>query len=124
MKVAVECRSPLLQKALELFLSRYLSSKKHCDIVIRDEPCLEDERCFYISDKSDGDLVKPFSKSQLILALEKKYKTSSTLSSLKQELSSESEELMDFTILQKRIEALTHEYQENILNVVKAFYEK
>lgn len=124
MKVAVECRSPLLQKALELFLSKYLSSKKHCDIIIRDEPCLEDARCFYISDKSEGDLVKPFSKSQLILALEKKYKSSNTLSTIKEELSLQTEEDMDFAILQRRIEALTQEYQKNIINVVKAFYEK
>ena len=30
---------------------------------------------------------------------------------------------MDFDILEKRIEYLTKEYQENILRAVKAFYE-
>jgi len=31
---------------------------------------------------------------------------------------------MDFDILEKRIESLTQEYQSNIIQAVKAFYEK
>ena len=75
MKVAVECKSPLLQKSLELFLSKYLSSIKQCDIVVRDEECLDDKRCFYISSDENSDLTKPFSKSQLILALQNRYQS-------------------------------------------------
>jgi hypothetical protein len=123
MKIAVECQSPLLQKSLELFLSKYISSAKKCDIVVRDTECLNDEKCFYISSKSNADLVKPFSKSQLILALEKRYKMLYPDATLKAEVERE-EEVMDFSILEKRIEALTLEYQENILRAVKAFYEK
>lgn len=122
MKVAVECKSPLLQKSLELFLDKHLSSLKHSDIVIRDVRCLNDERCFYISSDKDSDLVKPFSKSQLILALEKRYKSlNKDTASIEEK---EDEDALDFDILQKRIEALTQEYQENILKAVKAFYEK
>ena len=123
MKIAVECQSPLLQKSLELFLSKYLSSTKKCDIVVRDTECFNDEKCFYISSKSNADLLKPFSKSQLILALEKRYKLLYPNASLKAEVEVE-EEIMDFSILEKRIETLTLEYQENILRAVKAFYEK
>ena len=127
MKIAVECQSPLLQKSLELFLSKYLCSSKKCDILVRDTECLDDKRCFYISTKENADLVKPFSKSQLILALEKRHKelyeerevqTPST-----QEFQDE-DERMDFSILERRIETLTYEYQQNILRAVKAFYEK
>ncbi len=121
MKIAVECKSPLLQKSLELFLVKYLSSPKHCDILIRDVKCLGDERCFYISSDSDADLVKPFSKSGLILALEKRYK------SLDKDDSSESLDVadgLDFAILEKRIDSLTEEYKQNILKAVRAFYEK
>ncbi|MBU1657882.1 hypothetical protein KKG72_02380 [bacterium] len=127
MKVAVECKSPLLQKSLELFLSKYLSSAKHCDIVVRDVKCMEDGRCFYISKNNDSDLVKPFSKSQLILALEKKYKImkqDKSAESEKVQLQEQKEESLDFSILEKRIESLTKEYQENILKAVRAFYEK
>ena len=125
MKIAVECKSPLLQKSLELFLDKYLTSRKQCDIVIRDVKSLNDERCFYISNTEDADLLKPFSKSQLILELEKRYK------SLKREETKEKlvettskENGMDFGILEKRIEFLTQEYQENIIRAVKVFYEK
>jgi len=123
MKVAVECQSPLLQKSLELFLTKYLSSSKKSDIIIRDEACLNENRCFYISSDEEADLVKPFSKSQLVLALEKKYNDLYPKSSNIVE-EEDSEEGMNFEILEKRIELLTQEYQENILRAVKAFYEK
>lgn len=125
MKVAVECKSPLLQKSLELFLTKYLSSLKHCDIVVRDVECLNDERCFYVSNKTNADLIKPFSKSQLILALETRYaelKKDEPIEESEDSLE-RSNEPMDFDILEKRIEYLTKEYQENILRAVKAFYE-
>lgn len=129
MRVAVECKSPLLQKSLELFLGKHLSSMKNCDIVLKDVKCLEDERCFYISGNKESDLVKPFSKSQLILALEKRYKNmnkGNLYSTIKQHVEDEfmDDEEPDFDILQKRIELLTKEYQENILRAIRAFYEK
>ena len=126
MKVAVECKSPLMQKSLELFLDNRLSSLKQCDIVVRDIKCLDDEKCFYISSDKDADLIKPFSKSQLILALENRYKSinkESLVESLKEEIHGEYAPL-DFDILEKRIESLTQEYQANILKAVRAFYEE
>jgi Tfp pilus assembly PilM family ATPase len=125
MRVAVECQSPLLQKSLELFLAKYLSASKKSDIIIRDEVCLGDERCFYVGSEANADLQKPFSKSQLILALEKKYDllygSENEAEVIKKEY--EEAESMDFSILEKRIEFLTQEYQANILRAVKAFYE-
>lgn len=123
MRIAVECKSPLLQKSLELFLKKYLSSTKQCDILVRDEECLNDQRCFYIGTKAGADLVKPFSKSQLILALENRYKTLDINEAIETD-EYESEESMNFEILQKRIEFLTKKYQEDIINSIKAFYEK
>jgi len=124
MKIAVECQSPLLQKSLELFLANYLSSLKQCDIVVRDIECLNDERCFYVSNKPNADLVKPFSKSQLIIALENRYAKLKEDELEVEESTEVNNEPMDFEILEKRIEFLTKEYQENILKAVKAFYEK
>jgi hypothetical protein len=126
MRVAVACQSPLLQKSLELFLAKYLTASKKCDIIIQDEECLGDERCFYIGSDEKADLKKPFSKSQLILALEKKY--DELYSKVKEDEAIQKEyfeeDSMDFSILEKRIEFLTQEYQANILRAVKAFYEK
>ncbi len=127
MRVAVECKSPLLQKSLELFVSKYLIGAKKCDIIVRDEPCFNNNRCFYIGSDPKADLQKPFSKSQLILALEKRYEelheSAKRDEAIEREYAEE-EESMDFSILEKRIEYLTQEYQENILRAVKAFYEK
>jgi len=123
MRIAIECKSPLMQKSLELFLSSHLCTTKQCDIVIVDEPCLKNEKCFYISSKKGSDLVKPFSKSQLILSLENRYKSiKKDISDLDDLLLSESP--LNFDILEKRIDFLTKEYQSNILKAVKAFYEK
>lgn len=129
MRVAVECKSPLLQKSLEIFLSKHLSSLKNCDIVVRDVKVLDDERSFYISGSGECDLIKPFSKSQLILALERRYKDMNKgnlhyLNKIYQEDEDDDGSGMGFDILQKRIEALTKEYQDNILRTVRAFYEK
>lgn len=127
MKIAVECQSPLLQKSLELFLDKHLTSSKKCDIIVRDVECLNDERCFYIATDVNADLQKPFSKSQLILALESKYRELNVeitkVQHKPQSVQADSEP-MDFEILEKRIAFLTNEYQENILRAVKAFYEK
>jgi predicted patatin/cPLA2 family phospholipase len=127
MKVAVECKSPLMQKSLEMFLQKHLCSLKQCDIVIRDSKCLNDDRCFYISSDEDADLTKPFSKSQLILALEKRYKSMnkeiSHIQEQKEDIYREYASL-DFSILEKRIDSLTKEYKQNILQAVRAFYEE
>jgi hypothetical protein len=126
MRVAVECSSPLLQKSLELFLGSYLDSSKKSDIVIRDTKCLNDPKCFYISNNAQADLMKPFSKSQLILALEKRYdalKPKQEKESVKK-VDEFEEDGLDFSVLEKRIEFLTNEYKENVLRAIKAFYEK
>jgi len=126
MKIAVECQSPLLQKSLEVFLSKYLSSSKKSDIIIRDVECLNESKCFYIASNEKADLLKPFSKAQLVLALEKKYNQlyPHTVKSSEVEREEKESQTMDFQVLQDRIEFLTKEYQESILRAVKAFYEK
>ncbi len=136
MKIAIECKSPLLQKSLELFLLQYLSSSKSCDIFIKDKKCLEDERCFYISSDSDADLVKPFSKQELIFALEKRYFASHNKDEVIINIEDKKEDVVveenlsakkesnNFFLLEQRIELLTQEYQKNIINTIKAFYEK
>ena len=114
MKISIECRSPLLQKSLELFLAKYLCSSSECEIIIRDEECFGDSKCFFIASSENADLQKPFSKIQLLSALKERY----------QLLPKERKETFDFRVLEKRIESLTQEYQQNIMKAVKTFYEK
>ncbi len=121
MKVAVECKSPLLQKSLELFLSSHLSSVKQCDVVVRDFK-VDDEKSFYVGKDKDADLIKPFSKSALILALENRFENVNPKFEKEKEILSQNNS--NFHILEKRIDLITKEYQQNILQAVKAFYEK
>jgi len=116
-KIAIECRSILLQKALERFLSRYITLPKHSDIIIRDYRS-DDPKSFYIATDKDADLIKPFSKSQLLLALESRYSKMEK----RAESEVEAKSSANFEILQKRIEMLTEEYKNNILETIKAFY--
>ena len=141
MKVAVQCESPLLQRSLELFLEGHLSSLKQCDVVVRDFKSDDDSHLsLYISNDETADILKPFSRSQLYLALEqilKQHDDADAISTIADELEekqtqSETDDSVgteetagsDFSILERRIEMLTKEYQKNILEAVRAFYEK
>lgn len=137
MKIYIQCKSALLQRSLEMFLSEYLSTYKQSDIVLRDFKKEDEEKySLVISSDEDADIKKPFTRSFLLQLLEKKYADlgmGETLESIVEE-EDELEEAVheefiepktpNFDLLQKRIELLTLEYQKNILNVVKAFYEK
>lgn len=128
MRVAVQCDSPLMQRSLELFLEGYLSSRRHCDILIRDKHISDDEYpTFIISSDPNTDLIKPFSKAQLLDSLHTKLEMLRTPKALQESLA-EMEEPIDnrvgFEILEHHIEKLTREYQANILKAVRAFYEK
>ncbi len=117
MKIAVDCNSLLMRKSLELFLTKYLTTSKNADIVITDTK-RDDEKYFFISsNKDEADLVKPFTKAQLILALERRFKNS------KKSVKKVEDNGLDFSILEKRIDFLTQEYKNNILKAVRAFYE-
>jgi len=125
MKVAVQCESALLQRSLELFLDDHLSSLKQCDVVIRDKMVMDSHHSLYISSAVDSDIIKPFSRSQLYLALEKFYTKIVEIQSVQaydeEELLLEKEK--DFSLLEERIDQLTNAYKNDLLKIVKAFYE-
>jgi len=130
LKVAVQCESALLQRSVELFLDKHLSSLKQCDIVIRDTKVMDAYHSLYISSEKDSDLVKPFSRSQLFLSLENFYNKIVQIQSVKDydedvmnSNSSQSQTTNPYLVLEERIEALTQEYKNNIMKMVKDFYE-
>lgn len=125
MKVAVQCESPLLQRSLELFLADHLSSLKQCDVVVRDKKSMDSHHSLYISAEGDSDLKKPFSRSQLYLALENFYKNLLPASDelMEHEDFAQSTMQKDISILEQRLDQLTEEYKANVLKVVRAFYE-
>lgn len=127
-KVAVQCDSPLLQRSLELFLEGQLSSIRQCDILIRDKDIRDDNRpTFVIGATESADLIKPFSKAQLLHALGRKLESlnrSSAEPPACEPPACPEEEAISFEVLERHIEKLTREYQANILKAIRAFYEK
>jgi len=128
MRVAVQCDSPLMQRSLELFLEGHLSSRRQCEILIRDKHITDDEYpTFIITSDEQSDLVKPFSKAQLLDSLHSKLeilKTPSALQPSLVEIEAPTDDRVGFEILEHHIEKLTRDYQANILKAVRAFYEK
>lgn len=126
MKVAIQCDSPLLQRSLELFLEGHLSSLRQCDILIRDKEIRDDQHpTFVVGVEKSSDLIKPFSKGQLLHALNQKFESQKKLPvSIEEESTPPCEEGVNFDILERHIDKLTREYQANILKAIQAFYEK
>jgi hypothetical protein len=122
-KIAVQCTSPLLQKSLEIFLKPYLSSLKQCDVVVRDQKVYDEHyRSLYIGMDDDADIKKPFAPSELILALQKI--TEHKSQSVADDEIKHDTDVKNFQQLEVQIDLLTQEYKENLLRVIKMFYEK
>lgn len=68
MKIALECKDIILERALQLFLKEHLSRKKDCDFLICDEK-VEFEKPQFLISKRSSQLAVPFSKAQLLQAL-------------------------------------------------------
>lgn len=68
MKIALECKDIILERALQLFLKEHLSRKKDCDFLICDEK-VEFEKPQFLISKRSSQLAVPFSKAQLLRAL-------------------------------------------------------
>lgn len=126
MKVAIQCDSPLLQRSLELFLEGHLSSIRQCDILIRDKDIRDEVHpTFVIGVNESSDLIKPFSKAQLLHTLNQKFEAQKlSPTPIEEEDITLPEEGVSFEILERHIDKLTREYQSNILKAIRAFYEK
>lgn len=136
MKIAIECRSPLLQKSLEHFLEGHLVSERHCDYLISDEKLPGRSNLIRIGNDSEADIIKPFSKSQLFLKLETLYKRDQALeesvalsSAMDEEMidmpeSYPTPEIKDNTLLEEKIERLTRQYVRGLMSLIEDHYEK
>ena len=68
MKIALECKDLILERALQLFLREHLSQKKDCDFIICDEKISFNKPQFIIC-KHSTQLDIPFNKDELFAAL-------------------------------------------------------
>lgn len=108
MKVAVKCNSILLDNALNIFLKPSLTSVKHCDFVVTDGK-IKCEKPLFIIGKH---IKKPFSKEELL----------STLADFSQKENPKVSK--ENGILEKKIEDLTKKFSQDLVNLIKDYYEK
>ncbi|MBS4235629.1 ornithine carbamoyltransferase [Campylobacter vulpis] len=69
MKISLEFKDLLLERALELFLKEHLVMKKDCDFIISDTKIPNSKPLFIIA-KNSPFLSTPFSKEKLFSSLE------------------------------------------------------
>ena len=116
MKIALACQSILLEKSLEIFLKSYITPYKQCDFVISDKKMEIDKPLFYIANEN-SDLTMPFSKSNLMLKIEKFY------DSLFKKENSNKVEKIDIKELEDKISKLTDNFRNDLVNVIKEYYD-
>jgi predicted ribosome quality control (RQC) complex YloA/Tae2 family protein len=116
LKIALACQSMLLEKSLEIFLKGYITPYKQCDFVISDKNIEIDKPIFYIADEK-SDLVLPFSKSTLMLKIEKFYD-----SKFKKEPKVKTKKV-DTKKLEKEITKLTDNFRNDLVSIIKEYYE-
>lgn len=68
MKISLECKDIIIERALALFLKEYLVIKKDCDFIISDEKIPSTKPLFLIAPNSPF-LSVPFSKEALFKSL-------------------------------------------------------
>jgi len=114
-KVAVRCDSHLLQRSLEIFLAPYLAPDGEADILVTDRDGESASPLLRVgTDRNQADLVVPFTRSQLMLRLEKIAKDVKDRSAI-HALDDEEEET-----LQREIERITQAFVKELVDVVKA----
>lgn len=96
-------------------------------MVVRDKNIPDlDHPTFVIASDESSDIVKPFTKAQLIDAIKRKMAVAHEVAQVNQmpTMNTQNDEIVSFDILERHINKLTREYQANILKAIRAFYEK
>lgn len=120
MKIAIECNSILLEKALFLFLKQFVVPLKQCDFVVSDYDRNFSKPTFFIGTPR-ANITKPFSKEMLFNALKEFYALTckrQTPQTIK------ADGLKGDKKLEEKIEQLTQEFRQNLILTIKAHYEK
>lgn len=109
MKIALECKDIILERALQLFLKEHLGRKKDCDFIITDEKIKFNKPQFLIN-KYSSQLAVPFNKEQLFRAL---YEFDSALKELAKQVADEKIKALELKI-QAMADEFRQEYQKDI----------
>ncbi|EAI5941832.1 ornithine carbamoyltransferase [Campylobacter coli] len=104
MKISLECKDLIIEKALELFLKEHLVMKKDCDFIISDEKISTQKPLFIIA-KNSPFLSLPFSKEALMDSLNE---FDSALKATAQKLADERRR-----VLEARIDKIASEFKRD-----------
>ncbi|EAI5093113.1 ornithine carbamoyltransferase [Campylobacter coli] len=104
MKISLECKDLIIEKALELFLKEHLVMKKDCDFIISDEKISTQKPLFIIA-KNSSFLSLPFSKEALMNSLNE---FDSALKATAQKLADERRR-----VLEARIDKIASEFKRD-----------
>ncbi|MGQ2744234.1 hypothetical protein ACT6DR_07235 [Campylobacter coli] len=104
MKISLECKDLIIEKALELFLKEHLVMKKDCDFIISDEKISTQKPLFIIAQNSPF-LSLPFSKEALMNSLNE---FDSALKATAQKLADERRR-----VLEARIDEIASEFKRD-----------
>ncbi|PCH23831.1 ornithine carbamoyltransferase [Campylobacter sp. 110] len=104
MKISLECKDLIVEKALELFLKEHLVMKKDCDFIISDEKISTQKPLFIIA-KNSPFLSLPFSKEALMNSLNE---FDSALKATAQKLADERRR-----VLEARIDEIANEFKRD-----------
>lgn len=104
MKISLECKDLIIEKALELFLKEHLVMKKDCDFIISDEKISTQKPLFIIA-KNSPFLSVPFSKEALMNSLNE---FDSALKTTAQKLADERRR-----VLKARIDEIANEFKRD-----------
>ena len=123
MKIALACKSILLERALKIFLERYIVPYKQCEFIIADTKISSDKPLFIIG-KNEAHVPVPFSKTSLMLALEEFYTCITGKTIQKSESIDKEKEQESFEKLENKITVLTEKFRNDLIDTIKAHYEK
>ncbi len=109
MKIAVKCKSLVLDNTLKLFLDAFICDENECDFIISDFDFSTNKPLFLV-DTPNSHLKTPFSKDQLVKTLECFYGVPENLH-VKENL-------------EKQIDNLTKEFTQKLIKTIREYYEK
>jgi hypothetical protein len=118
MKIAIVCQSLLLSKALKTFLGDMVVPYKQCDFVISDKKIELDKPVFFIA-SNEGNLVIPFSKSALLIELDKFFQHLLLVQTSMDDLIPTGKNTQ---LLEDKIAALTDQFRNDLIQTIRNYY--
>jgi len=106
------CKSVLLESALKNILKNHVTTYNECNVILADQSLEIDKPYLLISSKENSDIKKPFTRSSLMLHLEKFSKSNISYKdlSLPKELENE-------------IDKVVNNFSQQIAQIIKSHHE-